>query len=168
MASEPTESLSVENGFEEPATQDKSGKGIWGGLGVLGVLLTKFWSVALLFLAKLKFLLVIFKFKTMLSMLLMIWFESMRFGPVFGIGFVLLMLVNELGHFGAAKMLGLDVSSPLFIPFVGALIAMKETPQDVEVEAKVAIAGPIVGSLGALVCLGLYFATQERLFLSLT
>ncbi|HEY9839765.1 MAG: site-2 protease family protein [Candidatus Sericytochromatia bacterium] len=163
MALEPAEELSA----NVPPAQ-KGSRGLLGGLGFLGLLLFKFWGVVLLALAKLKFLLVIFKFKTLLSMLLMIWFETLRFGPAFGVGFVLLMLVHEMGHYGMAKKLGLDVSSPVFIPFLGALIAMKEAPENVEVEAKVAIAGPIIGSLGALACLGIYLISGERLFLSLT
>jgi Zn-dependent protease len=41
------------------------------------------------------------------------------------------------------------VSAPLFIPFLGAMITMREMPQDAWNEAKVAIAGPLVGSAGA-------------------
>jgi Zn-dependent protease len=48
-----------------------------------------------------------------------------------------------------AKRQGLPVSAPLFIPFLGALITLKQMPHNVWNEAKLAIAGPIVGSLGA-------------------
>jgi len=50
-----------------------------------------------------------------------------------------------------AKRQGLPVSAPLLIPFLGAMITMREMPQDAWNEAKVAIAGPLLGSLGAAV-----------------
>jgi Zn-dependent protease len=167
MASEPL--LQPEPVQLEPAAPAKSWfQGLLGSLGFVGFLLFKFWGIVLLGLTKLKFLLVLFKFPTLLSMLLMIWVETLRFGLAFGLGFVMLLLVHEMGHYGMARRLKLDVSAPIFLPFIGALIAMKSEPENVEVEAQVAIAGPVVGSLGALVCLGLYGLTTERLFLSLT
>jgi Zn-dependent protease len=63
---------------------------------------------------------------------------------------VLLLLVHEFGHVLEAKRQGLNVSAPLFIPFLGAVIALRQLPQDAWREAQVAVAGPIVGSLGAL------------------
>jgi Zn-dependent protease len=49
-----------------------------------------------------------------------------------------------------ARRQGLPVSAPLFIPFLGAFITMKEMPHNVWREAQVALAGPIIGSLGAV------------------
>ena len=60
-----------------------------------------------------------------------------------------------MGHVFEAKRQGLPVSAPLFIPFMGALITMKQMPQNAWREAQVAIAGPLLGSAGAL---GLYIA----------
>ena len=105
------------------------------------------------FLAKFKFVLfAIFKFKvftTSATMLVSIAAYALLWGWKFAIGFVLLILVHELGHALEAKRQGIPISAPLFIPFVGALIAMKQLPNDVWREAKVALAGPILGSLGA-------------------
>jgi Zn-dependent protease len=42
------------------------------------------------------------------------------------------------------------VSAPLFIPFMGALITLKQMPHNAWREAKLAIAGPLLGSAGAL------------------
>ena len=55
-----------------------------------------------------------------------------------------------MGHYVAARQRGLDVGAPAFIPFVGAWIALKDQPVDVETEAYVAIAGPVVGTIAAL------------------
>ena len=102
----------------------------------LGALLLKFGGVLL----KFKFFFSIF-----VSAAFYVWFG----GWWFGLGLVLLLFVHEMGHVLEARRQGLPVSAPLFIPFLGAMITMREMPQDAWNEAKVAIAGPIVGSLGA-------------------
>jgi Zn-dependent protease len=57
--------------------------------------------------------------------------------------------VHEMGHVIEAKRQGLPVSAPMFIPLLGAMITLKEFPRDAWHEARLALAGPIVGSLGA-------------------
>lgn len=85
-------------------------------------------------------------------MLVSIVAYSFIFGWVYAAGFVLLILVHEMGHYLAARQRGLDVGAPTFIPFVGAWIQMKKMPHNVETEAYVGMAGPLVGSIGALAC----------------
>ena len=102
----------------------------------LGALVLKFGGVLL----KFKFLFSIF-----VSAAFYVWFG----GWWFGIGLVLLLFVHEMGHVFEAKRQGLPVSAPLFIPFLGAMITMREMPQDAWNEAKVAIAGPLLGTAGA-------------------
>lgn len=75
------------------------------------------------------------------------------YGAAFAIGLVLLILLHELGHGAAAKALGLRVGLPVFIPFLGAFIALKEQPRSSWVETRVAAAGPAAGLLGAAGCL---------------
>jgi Zn-dependent protease len=55
-----------------------------------------------------------------------------------------------MGHWLEAKRQGLPVSAPLFIPFLGASIFLKEHPASAWKEFQLAIAGPLLGSLGAL------------------
>jgi Zn-dependent protease len=104
----------------------------------LGALLVKFSP----FLLKGKFLFSIF-----ISAAFYVWYG----GWWFGIGLVLLLFVHEMGHVIEAKRQGLPVSAPLFIPFMGALITMRQMPHNAWNEAKVAVAGPLVGSAGAAV-----------------
>jgi Zn-dependent protease len=76
----------------------------------------------------------------------------------------LLLFVHECGHLLAAKRFGLKVSAPMFIPFLGAVILLKESPRNAWVESVVGIGGPLLGSLGALICEGLYQATGNLMF----
>ena len=83
----------------------------------------------------------------------------------FAIGIVLLLLVHEMGHVIAAKQKGLPVSAPLFIPFLGAMIAMKKHPQDAKTEAYIALGGPVLGTLGAMgVFMAAYYMDSPLLY----
>jgi len=75
---------------------------------------------------------------------------ALIWGWRFGVGFVILILVHEMGHFIVAKAQGLDVTLPTFIPFFGAYVMVKNQTQDPLRNAVVALAGPAVGSIGAL------------------
>ena len=121
--------------------------------------------VCLKFLAKFKFLLPFLK--TGATMVLSIWAYALAWGWQFAVGFVLLIFVHECGHLIAAKWCNLKVTTPAFIPFVGALITLKENPPNAWVEAIVGIGGPIMGSVGAAACVGIYYATGNPLFLAL-
>jgi Zn-dependent protease len=115
-------------------------------------------TVVAKFFVKLKFILIpALKFLPLLlksggTMLLMIWVYTMMWGWRFGVGFVILLLIHECGHLLVAKKLGLKVGAPVFIPFMGAFIALKEAPRNAWMEACVGIGGPILGTVGALVC----------------
>ena len=115
---------------------------LWAPIAALGFLL---WKLKFLFVALFKFKL----FTVAGSMLVSIGAYALLWGWQFAVGFVLLLLVHELGHVLEAKRQGLPVSAPMFIPFLGALITLKQLPDDAWAEAKVAIAGPILGGLGA-------------------
>jgi Zn-dependent protease len=123
------------------------------------------------FFAKFKFiLLAIFKFKvvtTSLSMLVSIGAYTLLWGWKFAAGFVVLLFVHELGHALEAKRQGLPVSAPIFIPFLGAAILLKENPQNAWREAQIALAGPIVGSLGAAAVWWYGEATDNNLLIAL-
>ena len=122
------------------------------------------------FLAKFKYILfAIFKFKvvtTSLSMVVSIGAYSLLWGWKFALGFVALLFVHEAGHALEAKRQGLPVSAPVFIPFLGAAILLKENPQNAWREAQIALAGPIVGSLGAAVVWWYGEATDNNLLIA--
>jgi len=89
------------------------------------------------------------------------------FGWRYAAGLVALLFVHEMGHYIAARRRGLDVGLPTFIPFVGAWIQLKELPHDAETEAYVGIAGPLLGTAGALGCFYLSRSTGSTLLLAL-
>jgi Zn-dependent protease len=84
------------------------------------------------------------------TMLLSLAVYATIWGWRYAAGFVALMFVHEMGHFVAARQRGLAVGAPMFIPFVGAWIALKDQPRDVRTEAYVAMAGPLVGTVAAV------------------
>jgi Zn-dependent protease len=115
-------------------------------------------GATLAFLAgKLKFLSLlagVLKLKTLATMLLSIGLYATQWGLPFAIGFVLLIFVHEFGHVIVLRREGIPAGAPVFIPFVGAFIAMRGMPRDAYVEARVAIGGPIAGSIAAWAVLG--------------
>jgi Zn-dependent protease len=129
--------------------------------------------IALKFGAKLKFLVLpVLKFlplilKTGGTMMLSIWFYAINWGWMFAVGFTLLILVHECGHLLAARRVGLKVGAPVFIPFMGAFIALKDAPRNAWIEAQVAMGGPLLGGIGAVACLVIYYVTGQGLFAAL-
>jgi len=93
------------------------------------------------------------------SMLLSVVVYAFIWGWRYAAGFVALMFVHEMGHYLAARQRGLPVGAPTFIPFVGAWIELKKMPHNAETEAYVGMAGPLLGTLGALAC---YFVAREQ------
>lgn len=109
----------------------------------------------------------VLKLKTLATMLLSVGVYAIEWGFPFALGFVLLILVHELGHALAMKKEGIPAGAPVFIPFVGAFIAMRGQPRDAYVEARVAMAGPVLGSLGAWAVLGAGLALPQPLLVAL-
>jgi Zn-dependent protease len=144
-------------GFEEPERDyrpvqpEPAWRGLvrklWAPLAAVGFLLWKF-----------KFAVVaVFKFKLFTvaaSMLVSIAAYALIWGWKFAVGLVLLLLVHELGHVAELRRQGVPASAPLFIPFLGAVVGMKQMPANAWKEAQVALAGPLLGSLGAVAVWG--------------
>ena len=101
--------------------------------------------------------------KTTISMAvsIAIYAQVMKSWPT-AIGFVLLILVHEMGHVVANVTYGLPASAPLFIPFLGAVINLRKNPPNAKIEAIVGIAGPIAGTIGALGCFAWYLFSPSH------
>jgi Zn-dependent protease len=137
---------------------------ITSGLAVAGAAVAKFFSAikgALLLLPKLKLL------TTAGTALVSVAAYSLWFGWTFAAGFVVLLFVHEMGHVIQLRREGIKASAPTFIPFMGAFIAAKSLGENALAEARVGLAGPILGSLGAAVCLAIGEATNSDFFRAL-
>ncbi len=126
----------------------------------IGFLLAKF-KFVLFALLKVKFV------GTALTALLSIGAYALLFPLWFAAGLVALIWVHEMGHVLQLRREGIPASAPMFVPFLGAFVAMKQMPKNALVEARVGLAGPVLGTLGGLGVLGLYAWTQEPVFLAL-
>ena len=126
-----------------------------GPLAAGAVLLATKGKAILLLLPKLKI------FTTSASMLVSIAAYALIWPWTFALGFVVLLLLHELGHVIQLRREGVEASAPMFIPFLGAVIAAKSMGEDAAAEARVGLAGPILGSVATLIPLGIWLATGE-------
>jgi Zn-dependent protease len=106
---------------------------LWAPIAVVAALILKFGFAAL-------------KFG---SIFIAVGGYALIWGWSFAIGFVLLILVHELGHYVEARRQGLRPSLPVFIPFLGAYVAIRDARIGPWPHAMIAIAGPFAGGLGA-------------------
>jgi len=104
---------------------------------------------------------------TLGTMFISIAAYALAFGWPFAVGFVLLLLVHEMGHVIQLRREGVEASAPIFIPFLGAVIAAKSLGKDAVAEARVGLAGPILGTIGTLIPLAVWLATGSDLWRAL-
>lgn len=101
------------------------------------------------------------------SMLASVALYAVNGGVWFAVGLVLMIFIHELGHGVAMKRAGIESGWPIFIPFLGAMIAMKGRPEHPRVEADIAYGGPLAGTGAALACAGLGLWLHSPFFLAL-
>lgn len=148
-----------------PASNDR-----WKGLGAgavgLGILFAKFKSL-LLVLLNLKWFLVGGKiFLSSFGFFASVWFYALFWGWKFAVIFVVLILVHELGHALVARFSGISASLPYFIPGLGAFTKIAPHPVSPVADASIALAGPLVGTLGALACYAIGEATGAQIWIA--
>ena len=137
---------------------------IGSALAAVGAVVAKFFSVikgGLLLLPKLKLL------TSAGTAFVSIAAYSLFFGWTFAVGFVVLLFVHELGHVIALRREGIKASAPMFIPFLGALISARSLGENALAEARVGLAGPVLGTIGAAACLAIGEAAGSDLFRAL-
>ena len=100
-------------------------------------------------------------FTTSATMLVSIAAYALIWPWTFALGFVLLLLLHELGHVIQLRREGVEASAPMFIPFLGAVVAAKSMGDDAAAEARVGLAGPVLGSIATLVPLAVWLITGE-------
>jgi Zn-dependent protease len=136
-------------------------KRVGSALAAAVALIVKFFSAikgALLLLPKLKLL------TTSGTALVSVAAYSLWFGWPLAAGLVVLLFVHEMGHVIALRREGIKASAPMFIPFLGAMISAKSLGENALAEARVGLAGPVLGTVGAIVCLVIGEAANSDLF----
>jgi Zn-dependent protease len=93
------------------------------------------------------------------SMLVSVAAYSLLFGWPFAVGIVLLIFVHEMGHVIALRREGIKASAPMFIPFLGAVISARSLGDNAAAEARVGLAGPILGAIGTVVAFVIWHLT---------
>ena len=129
-------------------------------LAAIVAFLAKFKTIILL-LPKLKLL------TTVGTMLVSVAAYSFVFGWSFAAGFVILLLVHEMGHVIALRREGINASAPMFIPFLGAVISARSLGENALAEARVGLAGPVLGSIGAVACIAIWHVTGNDMWRAL-
>ncbi|MGA2927953.1 MAG: site-2 protease family protein [Solirubrobacteraceae bacterium] len=92
---------------------------------------------------------------------------SFVFGWAFAAGFVALLFVHEIGHVIQLRREGIRASAPMFVPFMGAVISARSLGDNALAEARVGLAGPILGSIGSAACIVVWHATGADLWRAL-
>lgn len=156
------------NPFGEQPRRGRDRGGIRGrissALAAIGALIAKFFTAikaGLVLLPKLKLL------TTAGTALVSVAAYSLWFGWWFAVGFVVLLFVHEMGHVIQLRREGIKASAPMFIPFMGAVITARSLGADALAEARVGLAGPVLGSFGAAVCLAIGEAANSDFFRAL-
>ncbi len=145
-----------------PPPPRKRGWQATGGLvAAAGLALLKFKSL-LLVLLNLKWLLLAPKLLLSFgSLFVSIWLYALFFGWKFGIVFVLLILVHELGHYLTFRNFGIEAKLPFFIPGIGAFVATRGPAPTMTIEAIATLAGPVFGIGAAAICYGYAVSTDQ-------
>lgn len=146
---------------------------ISGGVIALGILLLKLKTVLFLVAAKFKLLLVnpfegfgVAQIAMAAgSMLVSLAAYAKKWGLSFAAGFLLILVLHEVGHAVMIRVKGLRAGAMVFIPFIGGAVTLKRQPRSAFIDAQIALAGPIAGAVASVVSLGLYRTTGMVLFL---
>ena len=119
-------------------------------LGPIGPILLALW--------KLKFL---WSFIAFLGLYWRMW------GAGFGIGFAVLILIHEMGHFIDIKRRGLPADMPMFLPGFGAYVKWNALGVSLETRSAVSLAGPCAGAIAGGICYLLWHQTGYGLWAAL-
>ena len=112
-------------------------------------------------------LLALVKFKSFFSFITFFGFYWTLWGAKFGIGFAVLILIHEMGHFIDIKRRGLPADMPMFLPGLGAYVKWNALGVPQETRAAISLAGPFAGALAAGVCYLLWHQTGYGLWAAL-
>jgi len=90
------------------------------------------------------------------SMAVSIWAYARQSPLATVIGFMLIILVHEVGHAVVMKAKGLKPTMLVFIPFLGGAVAPEQQPRNAYDDAQIGLAGPLAGTFASLAALQLF------------
>jgi Zn-dependent protease len=108
-----------------------------------------------------------FSLKSLLSFLAFVGIYSAASGIKLGIGFAVLILIHEMGHFIDIKRRGLPADMPVFLPGLGAYVRWQALGVSLETRAAISLAGPLAGFLASVACAVLWLQTGEMFWAEL-
>ena len=149
----PDPSTEGERGYEP----SRPGAGRWALLSKLAAPLILLGGLLLKFGGSLKF----------LGIFVSIGGYALIWGWWFAVGFVGLILAHELGHYIEARRLGMNPALPVFVPFLGAYVALRDQLFDPVRSARVTLAGPVLGGMAAGAVLCAAYAIDSRFLFAL-
>ena len=97
--------------------------------------------------------------RSVATMLLAVGVYAIVFGWRYAVGIVAMLFIHEMGHYFAARLRGLRVGLPMFVPFMFAWVKLQDVPHDAETDAYIALAGPMLGTVGYAI--GAYFLAHN-------
>jgi Zn-dependent protease len=98
---------------------------------------------------------------TSASMLVSVGAYALIWGWKFAVGFVALLFVHEMGHYIQLRREGVKPTGVVFIPFLGAAVGTRSLGGSALAEARVGLAGPILGSLATAALIPIAIATGD-------
>lgn len=109
----------------------------------------------------------LFKLKFLFSFVTFLGLYWALYGAWFGIGFAVMILLHEMGHFAEIKRRGLPAEMPVFLPGLGAYVKWQALGVSTEVRALVSLAGPAAGLFAALLAAAIFWRTGNPLWAAL-
>lgn len=121
-----------------------------------------------IFLAKAKWIFALFKLKFLFSLGAFFALYWAMWGWKFGVGFGVLILLHEMGHYIDIRRRGLPADMPVFLPGFGAYVRWQAIGVSLQTRAEVSLAGPLAGLLAGVACLLIWWKTGDPIWAALT
>jgi Zn-dependent protease len=101
------------------------------------------------------------------SMVVSVAAYAKQMGWAFAVGFIVVLVLHEVGHAVMIRAKGLRAGAMVFIPFIGGAVTLKRQPRSAYTDAQIALAGPIAGAAASFVSLSIYRLTGDALYLKI-
>jgi Zn-dependent protease len=101
------------------------------------------------------------------SMAVSVWAYAKSNPLGISMGFMLIILIHEIGHALVMRAKGLKPNALVFIPFLGGAVAPEQQPRNAYEDAQIGLAGPLAGTFASLAALQLFKWTGRPDYLTI-